>query len=230
MKKKITKKYYRFDMDLNIMNIIASILYILFFIYLFGNKYFSTFNFTILTIIFLLLYFALHEICHGIGYAIFAKDKKNIKFGAILEKGVFYAMCQEEISRAGIIVSLIFPILILTLIPLPFALYYKNSLILFLSITNLIGAIGDILLINLVIKLPRSITYIDYDNNIGAYFICDEDISNIKSLGLKCNDSNNHDLSLINKDIKTIYISKTSQKIFIIICVILIILFIINMI
>ncbi|MDE6141484.1 MAG: DUF3267 domain-containing protein, partial [Bacilli bacterium] len=169
-KKELTKNYYRFDMDLKTMNILASILYIIFFVYLFGNTYFSQFEFSLLAIILMLAYFALHEICHGIGYALFAKDKKNIKFGAILEKGVFYAMCQEEISKTAIIVSLIFPILILTIIPLPFAYLYKNSLVLFLAMTNLIGAIGDIFLIKLVLKLPKNITYIDYDNNIGAYF------------------------------------------------------------
>lgn len=229
-KKEQPKKYYRFDMDLKLMNILASILYIIFFIYLFGNTYFSTFDFSLLVIVLMFLYFALHEICHGIGYAIFAKNKKNIKFGAILEKGVFYAMCQEEISRTAIIVSLLFPILILTLIPLPFAFIYKNSLILFLSITNLIGAIGDLLLIKLVLKLPKSISYIDYDNNIGAYFLCDEDISNVKSLGLKCHETKTHDEKLINKEIKTIYVSKSSKYFFIIIGAILILFLFINMI
>ncbi len=229
-KKQNIKKYYRFDMDIKLMNILASILYVLFFIYLFGNTYFSTFDFSLVAIILMFLYFALHEICHGIGYALFAKNKKNIKFGAILEKGVFYAMCQEEISKKAIIVSLLFPILILTLIPIPFAIIFKNSLLLFLSITNLIGAIGDILLIKLVLKLPKNITYIDYDNNIGAYFLCDEDISNVKSLGLNCHETKIHDENLINKDIKTIYISEPSKKFFIIMGVILILLFIINMI
>ena len=229
-KKEKSRKYYRFDMDLKIMNILASILYVIFFIYLFSNTYFSTFDFSFLACILLFLMFAIHEICHGIGYALYAKNKKNIKFGAVLEKGVFYAMCQEEISRIGILVSLLFPIIILTIIPLPFAIYFKNSLILFLSITNLIGAIGDILLVKLVLKLPKDITYIDYDNNIGAYFICDEDIGNIKSLGLKCAESNPHDENLINKDIKSIYISEPSKKFSVIFIVILILLFIVNMI
>lgn len=229
-KKELIRNYYRFDMDLKLMNALASILYIIFFIYLFSNTYFDTFDFSFLALIILFLYFALHEICHGIGYALYTKNKKNIKFGAILEKGVFYAMCQEEISKKGIIVSLIFPIIILTIIPLPFALYFKNSLVFFLAITNLIGAIGDIFLIKLVLKLPNDITYIDYDNNIGAYFICNEDISNIKSLGLKCAETNKHEEKLINQDIKSIYISDLSKKIFIIFGVILILLFIINMI
>lgn len=229
-KKEQLRKYYRFDMDLKLMNILASILYVIFFIYLYSNTYYDIFDFNFLALLSLFLMFALHEICHGIGYALYAKNKKNIKFGAVLEKGVFYAMCQEEISKQGIIVSLLFPILILTLIPLPFALYFKSSLILFLAITNLIGAIGDILLIKLVLKLPKNITYIDYDNNIGAYFLCNEDISNIKSLGLKCAENNIHDEKLINKDIKSIYISKASKKYFIIFGAILILLLVINMI
>lgn len=230
MNKKNDRKYYRFDMDLKLMNILASVLYIIFFIYIYANTYFATFEFTYLALLGLFLYFALHEICHGIGYALYAKNKKNIKFGVVMEKGVFYAMCQEEISREGIIVSLIFPIIILTIIPLPFAIYYKSSIILFYSITNLIGAIGDILLIKLVLELPKDITYIDYDNNIGAYFLCNEDISEFKSLGLKCAESKKHEEKLINKGISSLYISDFSKKFFLILGAIIILLFIANMI
>lgn len=232
MAKKNNKKknYYRFDMDIKLMNILASIFYIAFFIYIFSNSYFNTFEFDFLALMGLFVYFGLHELCHGLGYALFAKDKKNIKFGAILEKGVFYAMCQEEINKKGIIVSLIFPILILTLIPLPFALYLKSSVLLFYAITNLIGAIGDILMIILIFKLPKDITYIDFDNNIGAYFICDEDISSITSLGLKCAKTDSYEEKLIDKSIPRIYISPSSKKYFIIFAVLIILLFIINMI
>ncbi len=229
-KKQKQRKYYRFDMDLKLMNILASLLYIILFIFIFANNYFDTLDFSFIAIMGLFLYFAFHEICHGIGYALFAKNKRNIKFGIVMEKGVFYAMCQEEISKKGIIVSLLFPILILTLIPLPLAFYYKNSLILFYALTNFVGAIGDILLTVLVLKLPKDITYIDFDNNIGAYFLCDSDISNVKSLGLKCAKSDTYEEKLIDKSIPYLYISSPSKKIFAILGVLLILLFILNMI
>lgn len=228
--KKNIKKYYRFDMNIKTMNILASIFYVIFFIYLFANTYFSEFEFDFIALLGLFVYFGLHEICHGIGYALFAKDKKNIKFGVIMEKGVFYAMCQEEISRVGILVSLMFPIIILTILPLPFAFIYKNSIVLFFTITNLIGAIGDMLLAVLVLKLPKNITYIDFDNNIGAYFICDKDISNISSLGLKCEKSGEYDDKLIDTSIPYIYVSSSSKKFFIVFVIILILLLLINMI
>lgn len=238
MSKKNNKKknYYRFDMDMKVMNILASILYIAFYIYvfassyIFSNSYFNTFEFDFLGLMGLFVYLVLHELCHGLGYALFAKDKKNIKFGAILEKGVFYAMCQEEINKKEIIVSLIFPVLILTLIPLPFALYLKSSVLLFYAITNLIGAIGDIFMIILIFKLPKDITYIDFDNNIGAYFICDEDISSITSFGLNCAKTDTYDEKLIDKSIPRVYISPSSKKYFLIFAILIILLFIINMI
>lgn len=222
-----TKKYYRFDLNAKTLNILASILYIIFFIWLF-NRYDFSIDFIILLIF--IIYLSIHEICHGLGFSLFAKNKKNIKYGVVAEKGIFYALCQEEINRTGILISLMFPILILTVIPLIINIFINNPTILFLAMSNLIGAIGDIFLIILVLKLPKDITYIDFDNNIGAYFICDKDISKVKSFGLKCEDCGNYDKSLIDKSIPFIYISSPSKKFFVFFFILLIVLLIIYMI
>lgn len=174
----------------------------------------------------MILYFGLHEIFHGIGYSIFANNKKKIKYGVMLEKGVLYAMCQEEISKKGIIISLLFPIIFLTIIPIIVGGIFSLKFLLIYAIINLIGAIGDITMLLLILKFPSDVTYIDYDNVIGAYFLSKEDLSKYKSIGMKYIESGIHSEKLINENIQFIYISKISWIILFILGIFLILSFI----
>lgn len=211
------KKYYKFDLDLITANVFALVLMVISFIIyfivvkdvVFDNKYFG------IELLAMILYFGLHEVFHGLGYALFVKDKKNIKFGAALEKSVFYAMCQEEISKKGIMISLFFPLLFLTIVTGIIAIIFKWHFLLVLSILNLAGAAGDIIMMLFVPKLPEDIHYIDYDNSIGCTFVSKEDLSKYKGFGIKYVESGEHKKSLIKKDIPRIEITKTSWYIMI---------------
>lgn len=204
------KKYYKFDLDVLLANIVAILILVigvLTFAFIKGG---SSLYYGGIGIIIMFLYFVLHEIFHGIGYSLFAKNKKNIKYGAVLEKSVFYAMCQEEINKKAIIISLLFPLIFLTIVTGIIGIIFKIDGLVLLSILNLSGASGDILMLLLIFKLPKDIKYIDYDNAIGCYFISKHDLSKYKSIGVKYIESGEHKPSLINKDIPRIYISKPS--------------------
>ncbi len=204
------KKYYKFDLDVVLANIVAIFILIASIIIFLLLRKEGSFSFQGIGIVIMLLYFILHEIFHGIGYSLFAKDKKNIKYGAVLEKGVFYAMCQEPIGKKAIIVSLLFPLIFLTIITGIIGIIFKLDGLIILSLLNLSGASGDILMLFLIAKLPDDIKYIDYDNNIGCYFVSKHDLSKYKSFGVKYIESKEHKESLINKKIPKIYISKQS--------------------
>ena len=220
------KKYYKFDLDIVVANIVAIVILVLsFLLYLLLRKEGNLF-FPGIGIVIMLLYFILHEIFHGIGYSLFAKNKKNIKYGAILEKSVFYAMCQEPINKKAIIVSLLFPLIFLTIITGIIGIIFKIDGLIILSILNLSGASGDILMLFLIFKLPDDIKYIDYDNNIGCYFVSKHDLSKYKSFGVKFIESKEHKDSLINKKIPRIYISKSSKPVLVFLVILSIILII----
>lgn len=208
------ERYYKYEVDMKFMNIIALLSFIpLAILVIFFSDFFSkTFesNIYYLYLIGLIFYFFLHEVFHGIGYSLFAKDKKNIKYGIALEKGVLYALCQERISKRGIIVSLLFPIIFLTIIPLFIAIPFGFSTLVLYSLLNLIGAVADITMCFLIFKLPKDIEYIDYNSDIGAYFISKTNIENIKVKGFKCVKTGVHDESLIDKTIKRFTITKKS--------------------
>lgn len=186
----------------------------------FANKYD-----TLLFILLLYLYFFLHELIHGIGFRL---ESKNIKFGMALEKGVLYTLCQDEISKKDALLSMLLPTIILSFIAYPLGIIINNSWLCYLAIFNLSGAVGDLAMAFLIIKLPNEISYIDYDNDIGCTFLSTNDLSKYKSLGVSYVASGIHSDKLINKSIKKFYISKKSIIIILIYTLILLILFILT--
>lgn len=206
------EKYYKFELDVTKMNVIVLLAFIPFGIlmFIFSDFFSNTFDNFYIVFSGLILVFLIHELFHGIGYSLFVKDKSKIKYGIALEKGVLYAMCQDVISKPGIIVSLLFPLIFLTLILGIIGILINNSVIVFLAIVNLLGAVGDIMMATLAIRLPKDTKYIDYNADIGAYFISTKDISNMKTIGFKCIESGKHALDKVDNSIKRFTITKGS--------------------
>lgn len=208
------KKYYKFELNIHVANILCLVLIIVPFILLMltGN-YDILFDPNMNNNIFfvsVILYFFLHELCHGLGYFIFAKDKSNIKFGVVLEHGVLYAMCQENLNKKAILISLFLPIILLTVIPLPFAVIYKLNILLLNAILNFAGAIGDILQAILIIKCPSDTEYLDYNNDVGCFLLSKSDLKKVRHFGFKLTEIGDCSDKQIDKSIKRIYISKKS--------------------
>lgn len=221
------KKYYKYELKMMTMNILSVVLLIvpIAILVLCGYSLNIEYN-VVIEFLCLLAYFLIHELFHALGYSMFAKDKKNIKIGIVLEKGVFYAMCQEKITKKGILISLLMPLIFLSIIPFPISIYFHLDLLLILTIVNFSGAIGDILMTILIIRAPKDVEYLDYNNDIGAYLISSEDMSNYTSLGFKLTESGLADSKEIDKSIRIFYISKTSfifLVIFIIVSIILVV-------
>lgn len=221
------KKYFHYELNMTIMNILSIVLFIVPFIIMYLCGYSINFKFNGLVFMGMFFYLIVHELFHALAYSLFAKDKKNIKIGITLEKGVLYAACQELISKCAIIVSLVFPLIFLSIIPFPIALIFHLDWLILYSIINFGGAIGDILMTILILKMPKGIEYIDYDNSVGAYLVSDLDLSKINSLGFKLGATGNFKDKKIDRSVKTFYISSTSKAIlgvFLIFCIVMIIL------
>lgn len=210
------EKYYKFSLNMKLANIIAGILSVLFIILLFvlvNNEVLIYHGYFIMSLY--LMYMVLHELCHGLGYVLFVKDKSNIKFGAVLEKGVLYAMCQEKLTKKQIMISLLLPLLLLSVLVLPIAIIFKNADLFFLAGLNLIGSIGDIAMLKLISRMPSDIKYIDLDSEIGTYLLSKKDITKYQTKMLKYTESGKYSNSLIAKDIKKVHITKASLICFI---------------
>lgn len=205
------RKYYKYELNMVVMNILSVVLFIVPIILIASSGYIIELEvINGLWFIGMLLYLMVHELFHGIGYSLFATDIKNIKYGIALEKGVLYAMCQERINKVGILVSLLFPLIFLTIIPLPIALYYHIDWLLMYAIINLGGAVGDIMMSLLIITAPNDIEYIDYNNDIGAYLISKHDLTKHKMIGFKVTETGEASKKKVDKSFKVFNITKPS--------------------
>ena len=87
MSKENKRKYYVFELDLKVMNILSLILFFLPLPLCLLLKDFNLYNIDI--ILFFILYIVwiiIHELLHGISYIINGANKKKITYGAYLEK------------------------------------------------------------------------------------------------------------------------------------------------
>ncbi len=202
------RKIYEYEMDLKVLNLGAIILMIpLMFLHILK---FKEFNVSIYFLIYAVLYLMLHEFFHGIGFYILRKvNHKSINYGIELEKGIFYCTCKEEINKLNILVSLMFPCFFLGFVTLIIAFFINNQMLSLLSIMNISGSIGDILMFIMIIKLPNDIKYIDLDLTTGFYLISKEKLPS-KSFGfsLKKVKDYNGEVASTNKKITITKVSK----------------------
>lgn len=184
-------KYYKYIMNMKDFNILSIILFIplIFLIYFFDL-------WGIVDIYFFLWYFLwmfLHELLHGVGFSLNKNiNHRNIVYGACLEKGILYCMCKQVVSKKCIITSLIFPFFLIGFLTLFLGILFNNGLLMLLSLFNIIGCIGDIIMFLFFIKLPN-FQYVDLDDCTSFILISDTDLSNYKMFGLKLIETDNYE-------------------------------------
>ena len=114
------KKYYIFSLDMTFLNIFSFVILALVIgvTILIDKKFLMdsviwTFapNRLFLTFVLIILYLMLHEVLHSIGYYIYGAKYKNIVYGIELEKGIFYCLCKQNVSKKNIMNSLMYPLL-----------------------------------------------------------------------------------------------------------------------
>ena len=183
------KKYYLFEMDANILNIMSVVLFIFILIISFildKNLLIDSFNITnyFLTLLLMLGYLCTHELLHSLAYVIYGAKYKNISYGVALEKGVLYCLCKQNITKKNILHSLMYPLFFIGIITYIIALIYKMPTLFLLSIMNIAGSIGDIIMFIFIYKL-KDIEFSEYDSVLGFAIYSKKDLSKLKPFGLK---------------------------------------------
>lgn len=200
-------KYYRYSMNMLKLNFFCIFIMIFAFIIIGFMGIFSYLNFRCLILYFFWMF--LHEFIHGIGFYVCGVKHKSIVYGANLEKGIFYCMCKELISKRGIIISLLFPLIFIGIITLIIGLLINSPILIILSLLNISGCAGDIAMFISFIKLP-SFSYLDVDDCTGFVLISDNDLSKYKLFGLDLVESGNYSKLEKSSNYKKFTISKLS--------------------
>ena len=217
------KKYYIFEPNLNMLNISAILVAIILIVLtqLFGVnilEYLINSNINIILLfVIMFLYLALHEILHSIGYVIHGAKFKNIVYGIALEKGVFYCLCKQNISRKNILYTSMYPLFFIGIITYIIGTIFNLPLLVILSIINISGSTGDIFTFLYILKL-KDISFSEMDDETAFAIYSAQDVSKVKHFGLKyikCVPN------IERKDLKKVKISKASYIVLAVILVLL---------
>ena len=212
------KKYYSYEINPVLLNILATILFI-FLLAILPIAFNLSFTSNITPLFFVLIFFwlILHEILHAVGFGIFKGTKwSNITLGMLIEKGIFYCMCKQEISKANILVAIAFPFFFIGIVTLIIAIFINSFLLYFLSIINIAGAIGDIVMFFAILSMPKEVKYLDIDDQLTFTMISEKPLKE-KYFSIVLKDSGKYNFEKMkSKDFTKIIISKPS-KIFILI-------------
>lgn len=206
------KKYYIFEMNMTTLNVGCIILLMIMmiisiFIYpSFINDVIENVNFLFFFVLYF-FYMILHEIFHSIAYVIYGSDYKKITYGVCLEKGVLCCLCKQNVDRRNILHSLMFPLFYIGIVTYIISLIFRMPLLFLLSIFNISGCIGDIIMFIFILRLDKNIQFSEFDDPVGFAIYSDRDVSNLNHFGLRYIESTNE---LKRRDLKKIRVSKFS--------------------
>lgn len=211
MVKYMKKKYYIFELGTTsfLLNFILIIIFagLLFLSYLINPNILSPNIDIAMFIICLFGYFLLHELLHSIGYVINGASFNKIVYGIKLEKGVFYCLCKQNISKKNISYSSIYPLFFIGILTYIIGIIFNFPLLVILSAFNISGSVADIFTFLFIRKLKDDIEFTEMDNPLYFAIYADYDVSKVKHTCLNfiksCKD-------VKREDFKKITISKPS--------------------
>lgn len=212
-------KYYTYKLDLLIMNILAVVLmtFLMILTYFITGSVDFIDDINVFTFLCLFLWCFLHELLHGVGFIILGKvNKKNVVFGAELEKGIFYCMCKEKVTKANILIALLFPVVFIGIFTYLIGIYFGSTLLIVLSILNISCAIGDLLMALDICLMPNDIFYIDLDDTTSFTILSRINLRNKKYFFIKLVKSGKYTDEVKAKEYIKFRVSRKSKLILII--------------
>jgi hypothetical protein len=118
----------------------------------------------------LFLGIAVHELIHGITWAIFAKNGfRSMKFGVIWKMLTPYCHCKEPLKVREYIIGAIAPAIVLGILPAIVAIFNGNIGLLIFGMFFTMAACGDFLIINLIRKENSNDLVQDHPTEAGCY-------------------------------------------------------------
>ncbi len=206
----VRKKYYLFKMNTLVLNgfsIILILLSCLIFYLIYGNNSMNVLTINLDAVIILYLpYLVFHELLHSLAYVIYGADFKNITYGAHLEKGILCCLCKQNINKKNILHSLLYPFVFIGVLTLILGIVINNPLVVILSLTNITGCSGDLVMFYHLRKLD-DFEFSEYNDPIAFGLYTKKDFSTLKMFGLDYVDKKT---KLERDDLRKVVISKPS--------------------
>lgn len=155
--------------------IIGTPLLIMVYRYFHGTEYRETLIENPYSLISLILvtfsFILLHELIHGICFAVFSKKRfKSIRFGVMWSHLAPYCHCEDAITAKQYRIVLLMPTLLLGFLPMLTGLIVGNFLVFFAGVMLVWGGVGDITAYFLTKKVSGDTLIVDHPNKVGFYY------------------------------------------------------------
>lgn len=159
------------------------LLYLLLFTLLFGLPFYLIWGFqlpkleidelkllAILPLIIMVIGIIIHELLHGIFFALFAKSGfRSIKFGILWKTLTPYCHCKEPMKIKQYTIALLAPLFILGILPAVYGLWMGNIFVLLFGIFFSGAAAGDLMIYNVIRKENQEDYVLDHPSEAGFY-------------------------------------------------------------
>lgn len=124
-------------------------------------------------ILLILILIVLHELIHGLFFALYAKSKfKKVSFGIMWKHFAPYCHCEEAIKAKHYGVVLLMPTILLGFAPFLWGFIIGNFFAFFVGMMMIMAGIGDFIAFALILKVQGDVLVIDHPNKVG---FCYED-------------------------------------------------------
>ncbi len=227
MKKSEVKEYF-FEYKMGFMLTISTIItivalvlpgYLMYFFW--GDDHLFTLftkdiKYLIIAFVVVFLWMVLHEIIHGVFYILGGAKKRNITYGAALEKGIFDCRCVEYVNKKTIMMSLMAPFTIIGVITLIIGVITKQWWLVMLSGINIGGAGGDLCMFFFFLKRDKDVQFMEYGDSSIFSLKTTEDLENKNLVVVKLIDASKVPK---NDNTRRLVISKGSWIYFIVLIV-----------
>ena len=215
------KKYYLFKMKAGMLTVISTVLLFAMFpitsFFTKGKTYEFVFDDGFFFLILILFgYLFLHELLHSLAYVIYGGRFNKITYGIALELGVLYCLCKQNISKKNILHSLMYPLVFLGIITYIISIIFDLPLLLILSIINISGCSGDIIMFIFISRI-KNMEFSEMDDPISFAIYTNEDVSKLNHFGLEYLGTTD---KLQREDFTKIKVSKPSYVIIVLLLVI----------
>lgn len=115
--------------------------------------------------------FILHELIHAVFCILFTKNINSITFGIDIKQMILYCHCKEPLYVNHYLIMVIAPFIIMGLFPFIIGLCFENIFFLIFGYIFSIAAVGDLLIISLIIKNYQKKFIKDSETEIGGEYI-----------------------------------------------------------
>lgn len=186
----MNEKKYLYEMKSIPLNIISIFIFFILILITYLLYKISNYKFNIndldfqITFILLMPYFIFHEVLHSIGYVFNGANFKNITYGMHLEKSILCCSCKETIRKKTVLWSLVYPLLFIGIITYIIGIIFNNRILIFLSIANITGCSGDIIMFYHFLKIKK-LQFFEYDNPMAFGIITGDNLDNKEFFGFK---------------------------------------------